>query len=235
MKRFVLAVVMAIAAFVASGGPSVAGVIGIDGFAPTDTRIDFNDLPVPLGAGNPLDVEYASRGVIFDNHGFGIAPTNSRGVLMGGNTDPTTILVGAGNGNTVAPGLDFVFSVPVTRVGLRFATAIDFDFTLTLYDADGDILDTLTVTAPLNGLGLRGDFIGLEVSENVARASVVSRSDGSFFPSGNTGNFDMDDLVFGGPVAAIPEPTALGLLVTGFAALFGARDRAPPTRRHSST
>lgn len=117
-----------------------------------------------------------------------------------------------------ASGLNYVvradFTVPVNRVGADlFSGFIGDAFFMRIFDDRLSLLEELTGTVTLSMFSISSPaFVGLESSQNIARAEFVAAS-----TSGLTTFPRIDNFRF----QAVPEPSGLTLVGLGVAVLLG--------------
>lgn len=171
------------------------------------TVIDFNQFDGLITSG-PLSL------------GHGITLTSTPNVEVGANaqalgTNGTWTVLGDGinrDGTFLATRfvsprgeLGFSFAAPVQRVGAFFnqnqLAGITNRLTLLAYDADGNVLETQTVSIDTDEFGYdEGRFLGFQRASADIHGFAVA-----------DGTFVMDNLT----VSAVPEPQALALLMAG--------------------
>ena len=98
---------------------------------------------------------------------------------------------------------------------------------MTLFDKDDNILATRTALAGDNG-GL--SFLGVIFDEAVIARASFSLGNGVLFGNGERSDLDvvvMDDFIFGEPipVAPVPLPATLPVLLAGLGLMYGLKAR----------
>jgi hypothetical protein len=210
-------VVSALIMIVGPATSGVAGPIGPGSFSDAATLINFDNLAggMSIETGELITTQYAAQGVVFNNPNHDTrANASPIGADAVTSSKPNVAFIfQQGGGKPPGPPQELIFSVPVTRVGMQFFTGTFFTVSLSVFDADGKQLETLTLKGTqLGSFPILEGFIGLEESTPIAKAEITSP-----FPGGDPGNFAIDDLRF----EAVPEPGTITLLAFGIAGMAG--------------
>ena len=179
---------------------------------------DINSAANPaLAGGSVIDFESAAAGSYSSLTVGGVSFTTGAGTSLYVNTNY------AGNYNTVGKSLantysgdafgllTLTFSAPTKAFGFNWGAA-DTVWTLSAYDASNNLLGSRSLDA--TRASNAGEFFGLGFASDIAYATIAgNRSDYVF----------VDNLTL---AAAVPEPSAYGLMAIGLAGLgFAARRR----------
>ncbi len=113
----------------------------------------------------------------------------------------------------------FEFDTAVNGFGF-FIGATDFNWTLTAFDANDNLLDTLVIGV-LSGSNA-GDFFGI-LAGGIKRATLTG-------PAGDHIFLDNFTTGMGGPISAVPEPATWAMMIAGFG-LAGAAIRTSRRRQ----
>jgi PEP-CTERM motif len=113
----------------------------------------------------------------------------------------------------------FEFDTAVNGFGF-FIGATDFNWTLTAFDANDNLLDTLVIGV-LSGSNA-GDFFGI-LAGGIKRATLTG-------PAGDHIFLDNFTTGVGGPISAVPEPATWAMMIAGFG-LAGAAIRTSRRRQ----
>lgn len=210
-------------------GVALAAPVGMDAFSEEDVMIDFDDEFMDGGdtlfTGTILANQYRSEGVVFINSIANSRANTSIADLATDNTDPNVIWNdqgggAAGSGQVLE--LDFVAVndnnqlVGVQQVGVQFMTSPGADFTMEIFDAADEIIESMVFPGDDLGNGIVEGFAGLSSSSErpIFRARLASH-DTSTGSSGASFNFSIDDLQF----TVVPEPGTSALMALGLLGL----------------
>jgi hypothetical protein len=191
------------AAFIAlallCGAPASAAVIDFDGTGAPDVFVDTA----------PLSSQYAGLGVTFAGAtGIGGSILNQASEFGFGARSGTDFLafnVDAGTGTDER----ISFASDQNMVSLYAATIDSAAFTLSAFDIGGNLLGSTSLNADGNWQELTLALAGI-------RSVVLSSTAFSFA---------LDDLVFEGEAAQVPEPASVGLIAAGLLGFAAARRR----------
>ncbi len=149
-------------------------------FSPFATRLGFDD----LAPGSHVSSQYAAVGVRIDD-----LPESSAVVVLaeGDGASPPNALRNQPASGQSSAGQPVImrFDPPVGRVGLWMSNSEGATATLRAYTASGDVIGTLTKSAPAD----RGEFFGLYATTNDIAAIALDYGETA---SGET----IDDLIF---------------------------------------
>ena len=173
--------------------------------------VNFDDTAAPglYISASPLSDHYAAIGLVFSGAtAVGGAILNQSAELgfpaLSG-TDFLAFNIGGGTGRDER----IVFASEQDTVAIHAATYEEGTFSMTAYDAAGNVLDFVSQAATREWQALTLTHAGI-------RSVVVAST---------TGTFGLDDLSFEGALAPVPEPASLMLMGVGLAGLLGMRRR----------
>jgi hypothetical protein len=223
-KKLIVACLVNIMLALAVHQPAEAVPSTVGDFSAAATLIDFDTLAggSDILSGEVITNQYAGQGVMFDNPTFTTrANAYPLGSWLVDNSKPNVAFIrqGGGNEGNNVPPQELIFSVPVTMVGMYFATSFDADVTLSVYNGV-NLLESLTLIGA--NLGSTAEvlegFIGLAENSLITMATITSHSTNT----GASFNLSIDDVRF---ERSVPEPSSFLLLGFGLAGVGLLRKR----------